>query len=175
MNEITAADVASGSIVMAALSPVYLSASIIKDIKRWWNGDIGGRRFVKNIVDPVVSIPLTLAGGVCGSMFGAIQGLVTRGPLGMLDGTIACGVDGAMAGNKISDLLTEMIFGLPKEEALENAYKYFGLKMTASNDEINSAFRRLCQKNHPDKGGCLVEFHRTQLHMAVIKAARGSL
>ena len=47
--------------------------------------------------------------------------------------------------------------------------------MNASNHEINTAFRALCLKHHPDKGGRSEDFHIVQVNMAVIKAAKGDL
>ena len=87
------------------------------------------------------------------------------------------GITGGIIAGQVSsifiDRLTQKIFGIPKDEALENAFRYFGLTAKASNNEINKAFRQMCLKHHPDKGGNEEDFHFVQYNMAVIKAARG--
>lgn len=71
-----------------------------------------------------------------------------------------------------SEFLTQKLFGIPKEEALENAYNYLGVKCNGTNDVVNTAFRKLCRKHHPDKGGNVKEFYVLQQHMQIIKESR---
>ena len=71
--------------------------------------------------------------------------------------------------------LTEFLFDLPRDVALEESYNYLGVTKSSSNNEVNKAFRNLCLKHHPDKGGDVSEFISLQSHMAIIKQARGEL
>ena len=70
-------------------------------------------------------------------------------------------------------MLMQWIFGLPKTEALEKAYKFLGVSQKASNSEINSRYRKLSLKYHPDKGGNGDDWTRLLYSLAVIREARG--
>ena len=118
---------ASGKVVMVGLAAIYLIPSAFSNIRRWWSGEISGKRCIKNLLDST---------------------------------------------GFLSDWMTQKMFGLPKDEALENAYRYLGVEMTASNAEINTTFRRLCLKHHPDKGGNNGDFIILQCNMEIIKLAR---
>ena len=96
------------------------------------------------------------------------------GPIGAVVGGIVGGAIGYGA-SLLEERLTCRLFGIPQDEALENAYKYFGVDHTASNSEINTAFRRKCLQTHPDKGGSCEDFHFTQYSMQVIKTARNGM
>ena len=74
----------------------------------------------------------------------------------------------------VLNFLTQWLFGRPKNEALHNAYRYLGVRETASKREINTAFRKLSLKHHPDSGGSVEKFYCLQYCMAVIKEARGA-
>ena len=147
---------------------VYLAYDVYKNICEWWNGEITGKRCIKNIIDSGLTIGAGMAGGVAGVAFGSIFG-----PVGTVIGGITGGVLSSAAISVLSDYLTQKIFGIPKEKALENAYNFLDVNMTASNHDINTAFRKLCLKYHPDKGGNIDEFLKLQFHMTVIKGARG--
>jgi hypothetical protein len=160
-----------GNVVMVALAAIHLGYEAIKNIRRWWNGEITGSRCVKNIMDAGLTITAGVAGGMGGAALGSLAG-----PIGTVVGGIVGGIVSSSVMNVVSDRMTQWLFGIPKEEALENAYTYLGVKMTASNHEINTAFRQLCLKYHPDKpGGSNEEFHFLQLNMGVIKASRKEL
>jgi hypothetical protein len=153
-----------------ALAAVFLTWDAIHSIHRWWRGQISGIRCVKNIIDSALSTAAGVGGGFAGAVLGAFVG-----PVGMLIGGVIVGYFSATVANLLSDRMTQWLFGLPKSEALENAYKYLGVGMKASNGEINTAFRDLCLKHHPDKGGSSEEFFVLQNNMAVIKASRNEL
>ena len=77
-----------------------------------------------------------------------------------------------MGGAKLIDLLTQKIFGLPQDEAVENAYRFLGLKLTATNMQINTAYRKLAFKYHPDKGGDQEKFLLLHQHIEIIRVHR---
>jgi hypothetical protein len=161
---------AGGNVVMIALATISLSYDAIKNLLRWWRGEITGTRCCKNIVDSTFTIGAGVAGGIGGAALGSFIG-----PLGTVAGGIIGGIISSQAINFLIDRLTQSLFEIPKDEALENAYNFIGVKMTASNNEINTAFRKLCLKHHPDKGGKSEDFLLVQVHMGVIKLARGEL
>lgn len=73
----------------------------------------------------------------------------------------------------INDWMNTEIFGLPRDQALHNAFTLMGLNSNASNDAINRQFRALCLKYHPDKGGDSDSFNKLQIAMTVIRNSRG--
>lgn len=112
-----------------------------------------------------------MAAGVGGGIGGAALGGFL-GPIGAIVGGVAGGIVSSHVANLLCDRLTQSIFGLPKDVAVENAYKFLGVPMTASNSEVNTAFRTLCLQHHPDKGGKTDDFLVVQLHMSIIREAR---
>jgi hypothetical protein len=165
---VSVANKVGGNIVMVALAGLSLGYEAIKNLRRWWKGEITGERCAKNVVDASVAIVAGIGGGIGGAVIGSLAG-----PIGLIAGTVIGGLVSTQAASLLCDRLTQYIFGIPKSEALENAYNYFGVKMKASNHDINQAFRRLCLKHHPDKGGQNEEFITVQINMGIIKTARG--
>lgn len=51
------------------------------------------------------------------------------------------------------------------------AYKFLGLPVTASEGEVNAAYRVLCLTHHPDKGGKKEDFQNLQFHIDIIRKA----
>ncbi len=88
---------------------------------------------------------------------------------------IAIVVVGVELANNLSDWLTQKISTSSKDVDVENAHKILGLDCGASNDEINSNFRRLAVKYHPDKGGSYDDWHKLQVSLAVIKMTKGEI
>jgi len=144
------------------LKLLSLGVDVIQNIRRWWKGEISGKRCVKNIIDSGVGVTVELA---C-DLVGHASGYVTAGS------TI-----GRVAGHRarsLSDRLTQWLFGLPKSEALENAYNFLHLKVSASNSEINSAYRKLALQYHPDKvTGNRDKWLQLQYYIAIIRESRG--
>ena len=162
-------DKAGGTVVMVALVAVYLTYSAYVNIRRWWRDEISGKRCIKNLLDTTFTIGAGIAGGVAGAAIGTL----VAGPFGAAIGSIVGGWVSAAGIKYLSDVMTRRMFGLPKEEAVENAYRYLGVEMTDPNAEINTAFRKLCLKHHPDKGGNQDDFFIVQCNMAIIRQARG--
>ena len=90
-----------------------------RNIARWWRGEITGKRVAVNLIEAVGSV----AGGVGGGFGGAaIGGLL--GPLGAVIGGVVGGVVTALVSEKVLGEITHRIFDIPKDEALENAFRY---------------------------------------------------
>ena len=156
-------------VVGTALLAAYLTADVIWNIRKWFHGEISGERCVKNIVDTGFS----LAGGaVAGTLVGSYAG-AAFGPPGVFIGGFVGGILGTTATNYVVDRLTQWFFGLPKDVALENAYRLLQVPCQASNDVINKSFKKLCLKHHPDKGGNREDWEKLQLSMQIIRLARG--
>ena len=166
------------ALVRVGLVAGFLTFEICQNIRRWWKGEIEGTRCVKNIIDCGVSVAAGLAGDVGGEIAGAMMGFALAGPIGAgagaLMGGVAGGVASSVAARTLSDRLTQWFFGLPKSESLENAYRFFGLQASASNSDINSAYRQLALQYHPDKPtGDRDKWTKLQYHLAIIREARG--
>jgi len=152
------------------LAALQLSWEAIKDLRRWWKGEISGKRCAKTVVDATFTIGATAGGSLGGAAIGALGG-----PIGVLVGTFVGGLISGGLAKLIIEELTESIFDLPKDEAVEKAYRYFGLHHKCSNEELNKAYRKKCRQHHPDKGGNEEDFLRVQSHFAIIKMHRGEM
>ena len=153
---------------VAALTGVQLGYEVYQHIKRWWNGEIDGKWCAKHVVDDTAPIVGGAAGAAAGAFYGSLAG-----PWGAILGGLVGGFVGGEAANALIDKVTQYIFGLPKSEALSNAYRYLRVPETASNSEVNNAYHKLCLRHHPDKGGDKEEFFILQCHMSVIRQSRG--
>ena len=158
----------SGTVAAVSLSAVQLGYKVYNHIKRWWNGEIDGSWCAKHVVDDTAALVAGGAGAAAGAACGSLIGT-----WGSLLGGIVGGFLAGITASALVDRLTQYLFGLPKSEALSNAYKYLGVPVTASNSEVNKAYHKLCLQHHPDKGGDTNEFFVLQVHMAVIRQARG--
>ena len=162
-------------VVKVALVAVYLANDIILNIRRWWKGEITGKRCVKNIIDNGVGVAAGFGGAYVGELIGASLGGLA-GPVGAAAGFIAGatigGVSATFGAKHLCDRLTQWLFDLPQSEALENAYNFLKISPEASNSETNSRYRQLSLKYHPDKGGDRDDWTRLQYSMAIIREDR---
>ena len=156
------------TIETVALAAVKLLPNVYQHIKRWWNGEIDGTWCAKYVIADTAAI----FGGLAGAALGTAIGLLL-GPLGVIILGAVGGFAGGAGAKALTSRITRHIFGLPKSEAVSNAYRYLGVPVNASNIEVNRAYHRLCLIHHPDRGGNIEEFFVLQLHMAVIRQARG--
>jgi hypothetical protein len=153
----------AGEILMG----VFLAYEAIKSIREWWNGKITGERCAKQIFDSIASALGGAGGGFIGMSVGA-----SLGPFGLVAGSLIGGFFGANLAGNFSNWISRQLFDLPKDKALENAFKFMGLNHRATNQEINKRFRELCLKYHPDKGGSNDQFHQLQCCMAIIRISK---
>jgi hypothetical protein len=175
-----------GRVLSVGLVAVYLAIDAWNNLKQWWNGEISGNRCIKNIIDSCAGV----AAGVVGGMAGAAAGSYIANTVGVtvMDNIVAprtgeaiCSLVGAVVGSvtsatmatSLSDWLTQKIFNLPKDAALENAYRFLELNYGASNFEINSNFERLTLKYHPYKCGNNDDWQKLQYCMGIIKLSKG--
>lgn len=151
------------------IDAVALSYVACTDIAAWWKGEISGRRCVKTVIDGSAAI----AGGVSGHMAGSLIGNMVVPGLGGMVGSFVGGLVGGAVAGVLSQWLTDYFFDLPQREALKNAYIFLKVERTCTNAELNSAYRRLALKYHPDKGGSKDDWVKLQTALEIIKQERG--
>ena len=99
------------------------------------------------------------------------------GPIGVVFGAMIGGIVGAVglsvASHNLMQDITKAIFNLPPTIAEENAYRFLGVSPNASIDEINRAYRQKALFAHPDRGGSNDAFQQLQMHLQIIRFARG--
>ncbi|XP_057316095.1 uncharacterized protein LOC130657148 [Hydractinia symbiolongicarpus] len=113
---------------------------ILYNILRRFFSTISSKRCAKIIMAEC----LGNAGRFGGEML-AVWLLPTAGSAACV-GSAVCALIGLLAARNLSGRFTQYIFDIPKDEALENAYNFIAAKPTASNNEIKSVFRMLCDK-----------------------------
>ena len=161
----------STGVAKIALDWTELASEACNNIRRWWKGEISGKRCAANIATAIAAA----AGGVGGACAGALVG-APLGPGGSFAGDIVGGYVGNQLASILTDWFTRNLFDLPKDEALENAFNFLGLHHTAENSAVNTQYRKLCQEYHPDKDGsqeAKKNWHKLQVSMEVIKCSRG--
>ncbi|CAF1459719.1 unnamed protein product [Adineta steineri] len=156
---------------------ITLAYDTYSNIKGWWRGEISGKRCVKCLVDDLAAIGAGFLGGAGGATGGALIGTAIFPGFGTTAGGVIGGflggLFGGVVGAALSKWFTEHMFNLPPTVALEKAYMYLGVAHNCSNSEINSAYKRLALKHHPDKGGDPEEFIKLKAQVGLIKTARG--
>ena len=155
--------------VQVGLIVTSLTLETYDSLNLWWKGEISGKRCAKNVIDSCASV----VGGIYGGMLGAAAGTcIAPGP-GTIIGGLAGGIAGSVVMHSLSDWLTQHLFDLPKEVALENAYRFMQLDHKASNDEINSKYNRLAWEYHPKVSKNVKNWLKLQTCMDVIRTSKG--
>ncbi len=155
--------------VQFGLIVTSLTLETYDSLNLWWKGEISGKRCAKNVIDSCASV----VGGIYGGMLGAAAGTcIAPGP-GTIVGGLAGGIAGSVVMHSLSDWLTQHLFDLPKEMALENAYRFMQLNHKASNDEINSKYNHLAWEYHPKVSKNVKNWLKLQTCMDVIRTSKG--
>ncbi|CAL8124584.1 unnamed protein product [Orchesella dallaii] len=160
-----------GALATVGLAAVNLTFECWRSISLWWKGQISGKRCAKICIDSMSQMTAGVGGGIAGAAIGTV--VCPLPVLGTIVGGLAGGLLCGLTAKALTDSITRKIFDLPKEVAVERAYKFLGVHHKASNNEVNKQFHRLALICHPDKGGRKEDFHLLQFHMANIKLARG--
>lgn len=148
-----------------ALIFIYLLSIYILNVLRWWKGEKTEKRCVKIFLDNGLSVAAGVLGGIFGERSGMLSANMAEGgtlgvePLTMailtVGGAFLGGSAAVILANALCDVCTQWLFGLPKTEVVENAYRFLGVSQTASNSDLNSRFRSLASQyrlngNEPD-------------------------
>lgn len=163
-----AADAGKNYLAGTSVIASTLSLEAYKSVRSWWKDEISGERCVKSLTDYLA----TTAAGVAGGLGGAAIGTLFLPGIGTIIGAVVGGVAAANLAALISDWLTRTLFGLPKEVAMQNAFRFLRLDHSASNDEINSRYHELKKQYNPDIGGNRADRAKLDHCMGVIKASR---
>jgi len=110
---------------------------VIRNIRRWWKGEISGKRCAKSVVDSFVC----LGAGVGGCVAGAAVGSSFAPVLGTAIGAVTGSVIATNAAYLLVEWCTRYLFDLPKKESVENAFSFMEIPVSSSNGTINKRFR----------------------------------
>ncbi|KAH3698288.1 uncharacterized protein LOC127862553 [Dreissena polymorpha] len=147
-----------------ALDFTTLAKEICENLRQWVNGEISGEACINSIIEKD-------ANAAIGSFVGGKVGGAIGGPSGAAVGAVVAHVLPITA-QMLKSKLKQWIFGCSKEKALEQAFTFVGLQATATNKEINSRYRKLARKYHPDKKGELEKWIQLQYSMELIRESR---
>ena len=129
---------------------------------------ISGKRFTKEVLDRIVTCSVGMGaeklGQTIGNFFFGVKGSGIGGIVGRSLGTVMASYG--------TDRLTQVVFGLPKDVGLENAYRFLEIDVNSSNDDISRKYRQLYRRYHQKEAKRL---EKLELSMKMIKEARETL
>uniref|UniRef100_A0A914CLQ6 J domain-containing protein n=1 Tax=Acrobeloides nanus TaxID=290746 RepID=A0A914CLQ6_9BILA len=142
------------------------------EIYRCWKRDTPFKYLARKLISTNSVHGLNLAGSVAGPVLGAIGG-----PIGSV---VSDCIDSYLSSNTrdepVVKWLSRNLFEIPRDQGLENAYDFLGVSKSASNKEINQAFRKMALRLHPDKkGGSREDFEKLKYCMEIIRIARNQV
>lgn len=159
-----------------ALAVTEMSFEACRKIRAYMDGFISKSEVIRSIATHAVGVGGAGLGVAIGAKVGSrlLRGL---GPQGMLIGGIVGGIGGAFAGQKAGSNVAQRVmdhfdFGPTRAKSLRNAFATLGVDPSATNQEINHAYRRLARAHHPDRGGSKDIFQKVGTAMEIIRAAR---
>eukprot|EP00397_Hematodinium_sp_SG-2012_P000409 GEMP01000409.1.p1 GENE.GEMP01000409.1~~GEMP01000409.1.p1 ORF type:complete len:1601 (+),score=465.87 GEMP01000409.1:27-4829(+) len=145
-----------------------LGADVLDIIRQWLDGKRSGRH-IAHLMSDRCSVSLANAR----SGFGQT---IIGGPLGAVVG-----------GHTEGRTMYEEIFKHSPEIAVRDAFHHFGFKAkegtkqsgnhdwsNISLDEVSLVYRRYSLKNHPNRGGSMAKFLKTQSYMEILRAFTAS-
>lgn len=115
--------------------------------KRWHSSEISGIRCIKKTVDSFAELGAAVTGVYGGEFFGSA---IANTRIVHLAGGVSGGLASAVLGGTLCDWFTQQFFNLPKDESLENAFRFLELPWTASNNDINLSYIRLAHQYYED-------------------------
>lgn len=144
------------------------SLQLLNAMRSWWNGQMSGRECIEKVVTGLSEILLTFGGGALGTAAGHIGG-----PAGVVAGSAAGLAIGEKLGTMLAKKLKKWFFNRDNEQALKMAYKVLGVEKSATDAQVETAYRGKCREFHPDKlKGQEKKFLKVQSAHSLILASR---
>jgi len=140
-----------------------LGCEITAEVRRWLVGDTSGPQCSQVVLDRALTVlsNFKLASGC--------QLEVLGGPLGAIVG-----------GYSDADWLHEEVFTKQPEDAIHEAFALLGFRPRTEGDwsgfvaeEISLAYRRMCLRGHPSRGGAPRAYLKLQVAMELVRAFAG--
>eukprot|EP00541_Cyclophora_tenuis_P007492 CAMPEP_0116563904 /NCGR_PEP_ID=MMETSP0397-20121206/13007_1 /TAXON_ID=216820 /ORGANISM="Cyclophora tenuis, Strain ECT3854" /LENGTH=249 /DNA_ID=CAMNT_0004090429 /DNA_START=58 /DNA_END=807 /DNA_ORIENTATION=+ len=145
-----------------------LSWEAMQNIRSYLKKEITGKQCARGILNASLSV----GGGVAGAAMGAAAGKVVAGKVGSVVGAVVGGALGQHVSTRAADKLTKTILLQNRDDAIVKAYDIIQVEPNATNDEVNSAYRRLALERHPDRGGNQDKFVELSTAIEIIRVSR---
>mmetsp|Transcript_2500 Transcript_2500/g.6273 ORF Transcript_2500/g.6273 Transcript_2500/m.6273 type:complete len:1233 (+) Transcript_2500:65-3763(+) len=140
-----------------------LGLEVTAEIRRWLLGETSGPQCSQVVLDRALTVLANF------KLSSGCQLEVLGGPLGAIVG-----------GYSDADWLHDEVFRKQPSEALRDAFAYFGFRPRQAGDwsnvaaeEVSLAYRRLCLRGHPSRGGSPRVYLKLQVAMELIRAFAG--
>ncbi|KAH3698274.1 uncharacterized protein LOC127862688 [Dreissena polymorpha] len=146
----------------------FLKQEVFDIIRRFFVGDDTSDETCLSTILKGVGEALDYV-GYAGRILGAFLALKFK--IGLEIPAIFCAVAVTISALILIRLIKKWVSLLMNKE-IENAYALFGTDASASDDKIESCYRKRARKYHPDKGGDIVKWIQLQHAIALIRDAR---
>jgi len=140
-----------------------LGIEVTAEIRRWLLGETSGHQCSQVVLDRALTVLANF------KLSSGCQLEVLGGPLGAIVGGYSDG-----------DWLYDEVFQKQPAEALRDAFAYFGFRprqdgdwSNVASEEVSLAYRRLCLRGHPSRGGSPRVYLKLQVAMELIRAFAG--
>ena len=159
----------SGKIEKYGEPVIEVIGSIYFNVKKWWNGEITGKRCAKSIIDDGAKA----GGAIGGAAGGAWIGSAIGGPIGMAKEAsleLVCRSCNSKCTLRVIDGSN---IRFTQDCSARRCLQILGTRPEASNDQINKRYRQLALVYHPDKeGGREDKFIKLHSYVCIIRASR---
>lgn len=139
-----------------------LGFDVTVEVRRWLLGEVTGRQCAEFVLDRAATVPANFK-------HGGWQIDVLGGPLGAVVG-----------GYRDAEWLYSEVFAAHQADAVQWAFTLLNVAGTAEGDwsnvsteDVSLAYRRICIRSHPNRGGKPKEFLRLQVAMEIVRAFSG--
>lgn len=161
LGSITAGKLAFGAKSGSVLVVGVLGYGFYTNIRAWYAGEITTKECVKSL------FCITAGTGL-----GILAGATCAVPLGV-PGAIVGGIVGSVVSTKMLEWGCDILRDDDdREKALQEAYKFLGVNSSVDDQEVRTAYLKLVQKHHPDKGGNTPAFVKANIAYELIRAQR---